>query len=174
MEGSCVKGCITAVWLCWPLSFSCLEVLPCGAMHCFRVFSLCLGWCCPGRVRPMLTTETGCRGRWVSRCRGWWCRLASRATTRHRPHRRWCIPRIHRRAITPRPRRCITPRLATTRGHPIRITVPIHTTVGMVTAMGMAGAMMTAVTVGTVEVTTVVAEGADNRALVLMAGSACA
>jgi hypothetical protein len=44
----------------------------------------------------------------------------------------------------------------------------------MVTAMGMAGAMMTAVTVGTVEVTTVVAEGADNRALVLMAGSACA
>ena len=174
MEGSCVKGCITAVWLCWPLSFSCLEVLPCGAMHYFRVFSLWPGLCCLVQVLLRRMVEAACRGRWVWRCRGWWCRRASRATTRHRPHRRWCIPRIHRRAITPRPRRCITPRLATTRGHPIRITVPIHTTVGMVTAMGMAGAMMTAVTVGTVEVTTVVAEGADNRALVLMAGSACA
>lgn len=171
MEGSCVKGCITAVWLCWPLSFSCLEVLPCGAMHCFRVFSLWPGLCCLVQVLPRRTVEVACRGRWVSRCRGWWCRRASRATTRHR---RWCIPRIHRRAITPRPRRCITPRLATTRGHPIRITVPIHTTVGMVTAMGMAGAMMTAVTVGIVVAITAVVEGAHNHALVLVARSASA
>ena len=163
-----------AVWLCWPLSSFFLEVLPCGAMHCFRVFSLWPGLCCLVQVLPRRTVEVACRGRWVSRCRGWWCRRASRAITHRRHRRRWCIPLIHRRATTPRPHRCTTPGLATTRGHPIRITVPIHTTVGMVTAMGMAGAMMTAVTVGTVEVTTVVAEGADNRALVLMAGSACA
>lgn len=143
-------------------------------MHYFRVFSLWPGLCCLVQVLPRRTVEVACRGRWVSRCRGWWCRRASRATTRHRPHRRWCIPRIHRRAITPRPRRCITPRLATTRGHPIRITVPIHTTVGMVTAMGMAGAMMTAVTVGIVVAITAVVEGAHNHALVLVARSASA
>ncbi len=163
-----------AVWLCWPLSSFFLEVLPCGAMHCFRVFSLCLGWCCPGRVRPMLTTETGCRGQWVSRCRGWWYQRASRATTHHRPHRRWFIPRIHRRAITPRPHRCITPRLATTLAHPIRITARPIVRINMGTDMGTTATTMSVAMVGIVVAITAVVEGAHNHALVLVARSASA
>ena len=172
MEGSCVKGCITAVWLCWPLSFSCLEVLPCGAMHCFRVFSLWPGLCCLVQVLPRRMVEAACRGRWVSRCRGWWCRRASRATTRHRPHRRWCIPRIRRRAITPRPHRCITPHLATTLAHPIRITVRISINMG--TDMGTTATTMSVAMVGIVAAITAVVEGAHNHALVLVARSASA
>ena len=145
-------------------------------MHYFRVFSLWPGLCCLVQVLPRRTVEVACRGRWVWRCRGWWCRAVSRATTRHRPHRRWCIPRIRRRAITPHPRRCITPHLATTLAHPIRITARPIVRINMGTDMDMdiTATTMSVVMVGIVVAITAVVEGAHNHALVLVARSASA
>lgn len=143
-------------------------------MHYFRVFSLWLGLCCLVQVLPRRMVEVACRGRWVWRCRGLWCRVVSRATTHHRPHCRWCIPRIHRRAITPRPRRCITPHLATTLAHPIRITARPIVRINMGTDMDMTATTMSVVMVGIVAAITAVVEGAHNHALVLVARSASA
>lgn len=143
-------------------------------MHYFRVFSLWPGSCCLVQVLPRRMVEAACRGRWVWRCRGLWCRVVGRATTYHRPHRRWCIPRIHRRAITPRPRRCITPHLATTLAHPIRITARPIVRINMGTDIDMTATTMSVVMVGIVVAITAVVEGAHNHALVLVARSASA
>lgn len=143
-------------------------------MHYFRVFSLWPGSCCLVQVLPRRMVEAACRGRWVWRCRGLWCRAVSRATTHHRPHRRWFIPRIHRRAITPRPHRCITPHLATTLAHPIRITARPIVRINMGTDMGTTATTMSVAMVGIVVAITAVVEGAHNHALVLVARSASA
>ena len=76
--------------------------------------------------------------------------------------------------LRPAPHRCITPHLATTLAHPIRITARPIVRINMGTDMGTTATTMSVAMVGIVVAITAVVEGAHNHALVLVARSASA